>query len=547
MLGGRRRSASSVLDGGTISARTVAVLWQSVRRPEPMEPSLEELDRLRRERDLYLRLLDLGGQQELEPFLAEALALVADSTGARRGYLELQGGEGAGDRYAMARGCSSEELETIRFVISRGIVAEALATGRTVATSSAALDPRFRERESVRAAAIDAVLCAPVGSDPPLGVVYLSGRSAGGPWSEEDHALVERFARHLAPLAHRLLAERARRDAADHTRDLRGRLRLDGVIGRSAAFASAVRQAALVAPLDVHVLLTGESGTGKSQLARVIHDNGPRARGPFVAVNCAALPEGLVESELYGAREGAHSTARRELVGKVAAAEGGTLFLDEISELPPAAQAKLLHLLQAREYYPLGAARPERADVRLIAASNVDLDAAVAEKRFREDLYFRLTVLPIRLPSLAERREDVPELAAFFCGQACERHRLPMLRLSPAALRAAESAPWPGNIRQLAHVVEAGAIRAAGEGVAEIEPRHLFPSAHPGADADAAPAAQAASFQDATRRFQRELLLRTLEATSWNVTETARQLDLARSHVYNLIRAFGLERDTADR
>jgi Nif-specific regulatory protein len=512
-----------------------------------MSTSPDDHDRLRRERDLYLRLLELGGQQELEPFLAEALALVADAAGARRGYLELYGGDGpggTGERYAMARGCSSEELEAIRFVISRGIVAEALATGRTVATSSAALDPRFRERESVRVAAIDAVLCAPVGVDPPLGVVYLSGRRAGGPWSDDDHALVERFARHLAPLAGRLLAERARRDAADPTRELRERLRLDGVIGRSAAFAHALRQAALVAPLDVHVLLTGESGTGKSQLARVIHDNGPRARGPFVDVNCAALPEGLVESELYGAREGAHSTARRELPGKVAAAEGGTLFLDEISELPPAAQAKLLQLLQSRAYYPLGAARPERADVRVIAASNADLEAAVAEKRFREDLFFRLSVLPIRLPSLAERREDVPELAAWFCAQACERHRLPALRLSPAALRAAESAPWPGNVRQLAHVVEAGAIRAAGEGLAEIESRHLFPDAASEAASATASAAEEepASFQGATRRFQRDLLRRTLDATGWNVTETARQLDLARSHVYNLIRAFGLER-----
>jgi Nif-specific regulatory protein len=515
-----------------------------------MDDPRDHPDQLRRERDLYRRLLDLDGQRALEPFLAEALALVTDATGARCGYLELQGRDGAagpGERYSIARGCSSEELATIRFVISRGIVAEALATGRTVSTSSAALDPRFRERDSVRAAAIDAVLCAPIGEDPPLGVVYLSGRSGGpGPWSEADHALVERFARHLAPRAGRLLAECASREAADPTRDLRARLRLDGVIGRSAAFADAVRQAALVAPLDVHVLLTGDSGTGKSQLARVIHDNSPRARGPFVEVNCAALPEGLVESELYGAREGAHSTARRELVGKVAGAEGGTLSLDEISELAPAAQAKLLHLLQSREYYPLGAAQPLRADVRLIAASNVDLEAAVAEKRFRDDLYFRLSVLPIRMPSLAERREDVPELAAFFCAHACGRHRLPALVLSPAALRAATEAPWPGNVRQLAHVVEAGAIRAAGEGAAQIEARHLFPATAPGGPARA-PEAEPPSFQEATRRFQRELLQRTLEATSWNVTETARQLDLARSHVYNLIRAFGLEREREER
>lgn len=503
----------------------------------------EDPDRLRRERDLYLRLLELGAQPELEPFLAEALALAVDCTGARRGYLELYGPERPGapaERYAMARGCSTDEVEVIRFVISRGIVAEAIATGRTVATSSAVLDPRFRDRSSVRAGAIDAVLCAPVGSAPPLGVVYLAGRARGGSWCAEDQALAERFARHLAPLAERLLAERDRRP--DPLADLRSRLRLTGVIGCSAAFASALRQAALVAPLDVHVLLTGESGTGKSQLARVIHDNSPRAGDPFVAVNCAALPEGLVESELYGALEGAHSTARREVPGKVAAAEGGTLFLDEISELTLAAQAKLLHLLQSREYYPLGAAEPRRADLRVVAASNVDLRAAVEAKRFRDDLFFRLSVLPIRLPTLAERLDDVAELAAHACEQACERHRLPRLRLSPAALRAAEGAAWPGNVRQLAHAVEAAAIRAAAEALTQIEPHHLLPEAAAASPSDAGDAAAPVSFQEATRRFQRDLLSRTLEATRWNVTETARQLDLARSHVYNLIHAFGLNR-----
>jgi Nif-specific regulatory protein len=214
---------------------------------------------------------------------------------------------------------------------------------------------------------------------------------------------------------------------------------------------------ALVAPLDVTVLLTGESGTGKSLLARAIHDNGPRAAGPFVELNCAALPEGLIESELFGAVAGAHSTATRAVPGKVRGAEGGTLFLDEIAELAPAAQAKLLHLLHAREYFPLGAPRAVRADIRLIAATNVDLDAAVAEKRFREDLYFRLRVLPIRVPTLAERKEDLADLSVYLLGTACRRHSLPAFSLSPGAVRAVEASPWPGNVRELAHALEAAA------------------------------------------------------------------------------------------
>ena len=501
---------------------------------------------LQRERDLYRRLLELGAEQEIEPFLGEALALVTETAGARRGYLELRRDAASADEreaadcqvYWIARGCSDERVDEIRRVISRGIIAEAIATGRAVATTSAVTDPRFAERASVRAGPIEAVLCAPIGQDPPLGVVYLEGRAEPGPWTEEDRDLADLFARHLGPPAERLLARREARERVDATRALREGLRLEGVIGRSAALADALRQAALVAPLDVHVLLTGGSGTGKSQLARVIHNNGPRAAGPFVDLNCAAIPEMLVESELFGALKGSHSMAHQSTTGKVGAAQGGTLFLDEITELPLVAQSKLLQLMQSREYYPLGATRPEQADARIIAATNMDLERAVADKRFREDLFFRLQVLPIRMPSLAERAEDVPELAAHFCAQACERHRLARVGLSPAALRAVEAAAWPGNVRQLAHAIEAAAIRAAGEGAEQIAPHHVLPaSARASAAADGA-----LSFQEATRRFQAELLRKVLDEASWNVSEAARRLDLTRSHVYNLIRAFGFTR-----
>jgi Nif-specific regulatory protein len=244
----------------------------------------------------------------------------------------------------------------------------------------------------------------------------------------------------------------------------------------------------------------------------------------------------LVESELFGALPGAHSTASRKMDGKVAAAERGTLLLDEVGELSAVAQAKLLQLLQSKEYYPLGGSKPMRADVRVIAATNTDLKHAVAERRFREDLFYRLHVLPIRVPSLAERREDIAELAAHLCLAACERHGLPRLQLSRGAVRALEAAEWPGNVRQLAHTMEAAAIRAAGAGAAEVERSHLFP------DEAAAQPAEAPTFQEATRRFQEQLLRDALERAEWNVVEAARRLDLARSHVYNLIRAFGLER-----
>jgi Nif-specific regulatory protein len=499
----------------------------------------DEAERIRRERDLYLRLLDLGTSNEVEQFLFEALASIVALTGAAQGYLEVRNQLERDDENAwwMAHGCSGNDVERIRSSISRGIIAEALATGKTISTHSALLDGRFRDLASVQRERIEAVLCSPLVGQATCGVVYLQGRESPGPFSESDREAAERFAHHLSSLADALLARRQAADSRDATRSLRERHRLDGIVGRAPALAAALEQAMLAAPLDVNVLLTGESGTGKSQLAHAIHLNSPRAAGPFVELNCAAIPDSLLESELFGAVAGAHSEARRNREGKVAAAAHGTLFLDEVAELPPESQAKLLQLLQSRLYYPLGASDPVHADIRLVAATNADLEEAVREKRLREDLYYRLQVLPIRMPTLDERRSDLAELSSALCERACERHRLPRLVLSPGALAAIEGAEWPGNIRQLANAVEAGAVRAAGQGASRVETRHVFP------EAQQAAAMNDPTFQEATRRFQRDLLERTLRDLDWNVTEAARRLDLARSHVYNLVKAFGLSRD----
>jgi Nif-specific regulatory protein len=499
----------------------------------------ERLEDVQRERDLYRKLLDLGHQTEIEPFLDEALALVVEIAGAQRGYLEILDDRGPKDArpFSIARGCSDVEVAEIRAAFSSGVIAEALATGKTIIAASALDDPRFRDRGSVRRNKIEAVLCAPIGASPPLGVLYLQGRLERGPFTEKNRVDAERFASDVIPFVDRLLFERRRRDDTDPTRPFRKLLRAEGLIGRSDALAKVLRLVTLVAPLDISVLITGASGTGKTQIARLIHDNSPRAQHPFVELNCSTLPATLLESELFGSLPGAHSTATRRVEGKVAAAEGGTLFLDEVAELEIGAQAKLLQLLQSMEYFPLGSARPVQANVRVIAATNTDLKAAMARGEFREDLFYRLEVLPMRMPSLAERSSDVIDLATFFCARAVEALKLPELKMSPGALLAAEAAAWPGNVRQLGHAVQAAAIHAAGEGVLQLERHHLF------RDADAAPGATARlTFQEATWHFQKGYLEKTLGELSWNVSEVARVLDLARSHVYNLIRAFGLER-----
>lgn len=518
----------------------------------PVNVDPADVARLERERDLYLRLLNLGLRDEPESFLEEALELVTRVIGAHQGYLEIDSQVGASDapRWWAAHGFSEAEIHAVRQSISRGIIAQAIATGETIVTASALGDERFESRMSVRGARIEAVLCAPIGTGSPLGVIYLQRRIDPGPFSEEDRRKAEMFARHVAPYADRLLARRSLAPQQDPTQPYRERLRLDSFIGRSAAVAAVLREVALVAPLDIDVLLTGGSGTGKSQMARVIHDNSLRATQPFVELNCAAMPESLIESELFGAVQGAHSTAVRRIDGKLAAAQGGTLLLDEVAELSPSAQAKLLQLLQSRVYYPLGSTRAVRADLRIIAATNIDLGSAVADGKFREDLLYRLNVLPIRMPALAERREDIADLARHFCASACERHRLPRLTISEHLLEALVAAEWPGNIRQLSHAIEAAAIRAAGAGILRIERAHVFPSSAPApgrASADAAVVQSAdggtrATFQEATRRFQAQLIRETLEETGWNIVEASRRLEVARSHLYALIRAFGIER-----
>ena len=507
----------------------------------PDRDLLAELRQAERERDFYRRLLELGSCDEVGPFLEETLRLVTEITGAHQGYLELCRDDTDGAPWWAAHGFTATEVDAVRETMSSGIIAEAIQTGETIITDSALRDSRYESRRSVRQGSIQAVLCAPIGS-PPLGFLYVQRRRAPGAFSDDDRTRVEAFVAHVAPFADRLVERARRRDAQDETRELRDRLRLGGLVGRSRALAMALHEIALAAPLEVDILLTGDSGTGKSQAARVIHENSQRAGQAFVELNCAAIPEALIESELFGALPGAHSTASHRIEGKVAAAERGTLLLDEIGELSLTAQAKLLQLLQSRLYYPLGATKAVRANVRIIAATNVDLQTAVAEGRFREDLLYRLDVLQIRLPSLAERRSDVAELVRHFGETACARHRLPQVTFSNELLRAMEAAEWPGNVRQLAHAVEAAVIRAAGSGAIQVERAHVFRNEPRGARSAIPDAAERLTFQEATRRFQAGFLRRTFDETNWNVLEASRRLELTRSHVYNLIKAFGLTR-----
>src|SRR5579871_3328959 len=246
---------------------------------------------------------------------------------------------------------------------------------------------------------------------------------------------------------------------------------LPGMVGHASSMSAVYRMARLVAPRRTPVLITGATGTGKELVATAIHHLSPRSAKPFVVINCAAIPEDLLESELFGYVRGAFTGAVQSRLGRIHSAHGGTLFLDEVGELPLGMQSKLLRFLQEGEVQRLGSPDIVRVDVRVIAATNADLTHLISENRFREDLYYRLTVFPIVVSPLRERPEDIPALSQHFLQLFCQESGVPLKRLTPAALRMLEKHAWPGNIRELRHTIERAFILSADQ--AEILPEHI--------------------------------------------------------------------------
>jgi transcriptional regulator with GAF, ATPase, and Fis domain len=315
----------------------------------------------------------------------------------------------------------------------------------------------------------------------------------------------------------------------------RQRAEMREMIGESRPMRQLNRLIAKAAPSDSTVLIRGESGTGKELAARAIHRGSPRARKPFVAINCAALPEHLAESELFGHERGAFTGAVNQKRGLLETADGGAIFLDEIGEAPLALQAKLLRALQEREFLRVGGVRPIKVNVRVIAATNRDLEALAKDGRFREDLYYRLNVFPITLPPLRERREDIVLLARYFLrlfGEACKR---PVRGLSQPALNCLLRYDWPGNVRELQNAVERAVTLCDGEFI------HPFDLPEAIRDLDAPPEAASLHLPSALRETKKRLILQSIEQAQGNLTAAAKMLGVDAANLHRLIRELDLK------
>jgi two-component system nitrogen regulation response regulator NtrX len=313
------------------------------------------------------------------------------------------------------------------------------------------------------------------------------------------------------------------------------------IVGSSSAIQQVIERIEKVAPTPARLLITGENGTGKELVARAVHRLSPRANRAFVEVNCAAIPSELIESELFGHVKGSFTGAFADRIGKFELADGGTLFLDEVGDMSPAAQSKVLRVLQEGVVTPIGSSRSVKVDVRVIAATNKKLEDEIAVGRFREDLLYRLNVVPIDVPPLRSRRDDIPQLVDHFAAQLATQQGLQPKSFAEAAVERLRRHHWPGNVRELRNTVERLMILANGEVVTEADVlRMVGPAAEQAGLGDVL--LESPTFEQFKQNAERAFLLAKLKEHDWNVSETARRLEMPRSNLYKKIERYRLTR-----
>jgi transcriptional regulator with GAF, ATPase, and Fis domain len=483
-------------------------------------------------RKLYEFSEKLMTMKDIDRLLEAMLDAVIEATGAEKGLILLnedafssqtpasavpgdkRDPSARGGTIRAARNVRREAIADASGTISDSIVRKVIESGRPVIVSDALTDSQFKTSESVLALQLSSVMCAPLVSQSHVqGVLYVGNDRVKGLFDKNQLDVLSIFASQASLiLENAMLLHALRADKEKLVAELKDK-RFGEIIGACPSMMEVFRKLQKVATTDISVLISGETGTGKELIAREIHRRSNRANGPFVVINCGAIPENLIESELFGHVRGAFTGAVASRGGKFQAAGGGTLFLDEIGELPLNLQVKLLRALQERVVFRVGDSKPEKVDIRVVAATNRVLEDEIRGGRFREDLYYRLNVVNIYLPPLRERGDDVIILAKALLSKHAEELATQVHGFTPQALAAIKRSPWPGNIRQLENRLKKALVLC--------EKALLSPE-----DLDLGPEAESAilPLEKAKEEFQRKYVLEVLERNNGNRTKTARDL-----------------------
>jgi len=485
----------------------------------------------------------LSHVREVDALFELIMDLVIQHSKAERGFLVLSE-PGESLRIRAARNIDHETIREAEREISQSIIDRVLEAGSPLLVPNALADQTLGLQESVVSLGILSVLCAPIVINGKVqGIVYLESRSVQDLFNDDDLAFIHLFCEQSAVALENARAHQEARDAearlAAENKQLRTELAqrhsYQGIIGRSPRMQAVYELVERVAPTPVSVLIRGENGTGKEKVARVVHYNSPRAEGPFVTVNCAAIPETLIESELFGIEKGT-ATGVEARPGKFQVADGGTLFLDEIGDMSLVTQAKLLRVLQEREIERVGGRKPIHVDVRIIAATNADLEEAIEDKRFREDLYYRLNVVTVHLPALRQRTEDIPLLVTHFIERLGKELNMPGRRLAPDAVDCLCRYSWPGNVRELENAISRGLVMCDGDEIGvPFLPEKIRDSGGP--DVRKLQIGEA-SLED----VERAALLETLQKHGWVQTRAAEALGLSERKLRYRMKKLGIRR-----
>lgn len=523
-------TAHRLEDGDVISRSTIRLEreYAFYLRPEDAVSESHADTRATRERNALLKISStINSIRDSNELQLRLLELTLDVIPAERGAVLLADDEC--QEFLSCRGWNRLNAADDSIKISQTISRQVLQQVVAILSNDVVQNETIGAAPSLVQAQVCSLLCVPlVAYDRPLGVIYFD-TSSGTTQFDEGHLQLLTAIAGIAAIAF----ENARRFELleQENQRLQQEVKLDHqMIGESRAMRDVYGQLSKVAATCSTVLLLGESGTGKELAARAIHLNSSRATRPFIAINCATLTESLIESELFGHEKGAFTGAIAQKRGKLELADGGTLFLDEVGELSPLIQAKLLRALQTREFERVGGTRPIKVDVRMLAATNRDLKAAIKDGRFREDLYYRLNVVSIPIPPLRERRDDIPLLTAFFVAEYSKRCKRRVTGISPEARRLLCDYDWPGNVRQLENAIERAVVLGATELIVpEDLPETIF-------EHDASVAQPCTGLHEAVREAKKQLITRTLQQTAGNFTEAAKLLGIHPNNLHRLVR-----------